>query len=686
MADKVKPLKIESSSSGGTENNIFPTETDPSEDYLSCKGIAFNGSDSYLFFVNGDGKLTTNGYDFRSDGDIYFSENPNSQRIIQIEQGAGFDEPFTALPSDMVYTGAPSSSYIDIFGPSEGTTRSGHVYVKTKDSTDAEGGGGGLTGPSGNMYVGTGNAASGDSNSSNANSGNTYIFTGNGGSGTGGTAGGVGDIFIQPGIPGFVGDTPGTRGNTYVLGGKNHDSNTDLNGGNVFINGGVNDAQTSLYGDVYFSYTPIYGENSSRVIMGADTPIGAYQFQMHSSNVLYGDLDIQPNTDLYFGDITLFSWGNDDNAFIDGFPMRLRWSNPDTGSGTLNFETENFTPVSLSAGYIYASGFIGTGAYLSSGTVPLSALASASANSVLGRATNSSGARADITAGSDGNVLRRSGTSVGFGSITLNSSNTVTGVLQIANGGTNKALTLAAGAVIWCDSDSFEVTAAGSSGQILRSGGTATPTWSTATFPNTATTTGAYLRADGTNWITSTLVLPNAATSGRIVYASSSNTYGESANLTFNGSALTVAGSYNSETSNSGGSITVLSSNTSNTSGSNAIVQMKVAGSSAGDAKIIWTTSSGSPSDWSAGPDNSDSDSWVLSRSASLGTNNAMRVNSSSLVEFPSGMFSTSRVGIPDNGGIFPSNSHDISMGSVTGGVGVAINVGGTGYYWPFTT
>lgn len=48
MADKVKPLKIESSATGGTEDNPYPTETDPAEDYLSCKGISFTGSDNYL--------------------------------------------------------------------------------------------------------------------------------------------------------------------------------------------------------------------------------------------------------------------------------------------------------------------------------------------------------------------------------------------------------------------------------------------------------------------------------------------------------------------------------------------------------------------------------------------------------------------------------------------------------------
>ncbi len=53
----------------------------------------------------------------------------------------------------------------------------------------------------------------------------------------------------------------------------------------------------------------------------------------------------------------------------------------------------------------------------------------------------------------------------------------VTGVLPIANGGTNKALTLAAGAVAYSDADSFELSAVGNSGEVLTSGGTGAPTW-----------------------------------------------------------------------------------------------------------------------------------------------------------------------------------------------------------------
>ena len=55
--------------------------------------------------------------------------------------------------------------------------------------------------------------------------------------------------------------------------------------------------------------------------------------------------------------------------------------------------------------------------------------------SVIGRSANSTGNVADVTAASDGQVLRRSGTAVGFGAVNLASANAVTGVLPVANGG-----------------------------------------------------------------------------------------------------------------------------------------------------------------------------------------------------------------------------------------------------------
>lgn len=51
MVDKVKPLKIEEAT-GGTEINLFPTEADPTEDYVSVKGVALEASDNTT--IHGD--------------------------------------------------------------------------------------------------------------------------------------------------------------------------------------------------------------------------------------------------------------------------------------------------------------------------------------------------------------------------------------------------------------------------------------------------------------------------------------------------------------------------------------------------------------------------------------------------------------------------------------------------------
>lgn len=71
MPDKVKPLKLENPSTGGTETNLFPTEADPAEDYLAAAGVAFKNSDDILVYgdannevafkdvVSGDHKLKT---------------------------------------------------------------------------------------------------------------------------------------------------------------------------------------------------------------------------------------------------------------------------------------------------------------------------------------------------------------------------------------------------------------------------------------------------------------------------------------------------------------------------------------------------------------------------------------------------------------------------------------------------
>lgn len=57
MADKIKPLKIENSALGGTQNDPFPTEANPSQDYVAAKGVAFENSDTRLIDLNGAGNI-----------------------------------------------------------------------------------------------------------------------------------------------------------------------------------------------------------------------------------------------------------------------------------------------------------------------------------------------------------------------------------------------------------------------------------------------------------------------------------------------------------------------------------------------------------------------------------------------------------------------------------------------------
>ncbi len=64
------------------------------------------------------------------------------------------------------------------------------------------------------------------------------------------------------------------------------------------------------------------------------------------------------------------------------------------------------------------------------------------------------------------------------GSYYLDASNINAGTLALTRGGTNASLTAVAGAVAYSNSTSIALTAVGTSGYVLLSGGTSTPTWS----------------------------------------------------------------------------------------------------------------------------------------------------------------------------------------------------------------
>ncbi len=81
----------------------------------------------------------------------------------------------------------------------------------------------------------------------------------------------------------------------------------------------------------------------------------------------------------------------------------------------------------------------------------------------------------------------------------------LTTALSVANGGTGRQTLTNHGVLIGAGTTAVTQLAAGTSGQVLQSGGaSADPTYSTATFPTgSAGTSGNVLTSDGTNWISS---------------------------------------------------------------------------------------------------------------------------------------------------------------------------------------
>lgn len=57
MVDKVKFLKIENPSTGGTQTDPYPREGDPTQDYAAVAGIALQNSDTRLINLDGSGNI-----------------------------------------------------------------------------------------------------------------------------------------------------------------------------------------------------------------------------------------------------------------------------------------------------------------------------------------------------------------------------------------------------------------------------------------------------------------------------------------------------------------------------------------------------------------------------------------------------------------------------------------------------
>ena len=118
--------------------------------------------------------------------------------------------------------------------------------------------------------------------------------------------------------------------------------------------------------------------------------------------------------------------------------------------------------------------------------------------------------------------------------------------LSVANGGTGVGTLTNHGVLLGQATSNVTATAAGSAGQVLQSGGaSADPTYSTATYPSTASSSGTFLRANGTNWLTSSSTIPDTFAQGDIVYGSATNTLTALAKDTNSTRVLTNTGTNN---------------------------------------------------------------------------------------------------------------------------------------------
>lgn len=131
--------------------------------------------------------------------------------------------------------------------------------------------------------------------------------------------------------------------------------------------------------------------------------------------------------------------------------------------------------------------------------------------SVIGTTGSSTANVADIT-GTANQVLRvdSGATALAFGAINIASSSAVTGTLAVANGGTGQASALVQGGVIYgASTTAMASSAVGSSGQYLKSNGTAAPAFVSFTIPTIQTFTsssGTYTKPAGVLYLKVTMI------------------------------------------------------------------------------------------------------------------------------------------------------------------------------------
>ena len=151
--------------------------------------------------------------------------------------------------------------------------------------------------------------------------------------------------------------------------------------------------------------------------------------------------------------------------------------NGGTGQTTANAAFNALSPMTTGGDLIYG-GASGAGTRLANGTAG-QVLTSNGTTLAPTWTTPTTGTVTNVTG--SGNIASSGGSTPNI---------TFTGVLPIANGGTNGTDAATLGGIVYTNATQYKVLAAGTSGQVLTSGGTASPTWAT---PTTGTVTSVAL-------------------------------------------------------------------------------------------------------------------------------------------------------------------------------------------------
>lgn len=298
---------------------------------------------------------------------------------------------------------------------------------------------------------------------------------------------------------GWTGTLSGTRGGT----GVNNGSNTATFAGNLNFAADFTTSGAFAVTQTYTGATNVTFPTTGTLATTSQIPTGAALTRTDDTNV------------------TLTLGGSPSTALINAASLTLGWtgllsgtrggtgvnngSNTATFAGNLNFAAAFTTSGSFAVTQTYTGvtnvTFPTTGTLATTSQIPTGAA---------------------LTKTDDTNVTLTLGGSpttalINAASLTLG----WTGQLGLTRGGSNASLTASNGGIVYSTATAMAILAGtATAGQMLRSGSSGAPSWSTATYPATASTSGNVLTSDGTNFISSA---PAAAATSVIVDDTTTN-------------------------------------------------------------------------------------------------------------------------------------------------------------------